>query len=101
MKENYNEFAANWWTEKIQQTQAEPIYGLDLFKEELSSKIKSFTASNPSMTISTYQTKSTLLDEIAFRSGLLHSNIPSGYEMRILFDSVRVYNSSGKLVASF
>lgn len=101
MKKNYNDAAANWWAEQIQQNQVDPIYGLDLFKEELSTKIKFFTSRNPLMIISTCNAKSTLLDEIAYETGMWDSKIPSGYEMRILFDSVCVYNSIGKLVASF
>ena len=100
MNNNYNDMAAKWWADTIQHNQLEPIKILDFFRKELSSKIKSFTSINGSMVISTYGSPSKLLNEIAFRSGL-DAKIPSGYEMRILFDNVSVYNSIGKLVASF
>lgn len=101
MNNNYNDMAANWWAKQIQQNRAEPITGLDLFKEELSSQIKSFTNLHGSMVISTYGARSNLLNDIAVQSGILSYLIPSGYEMRILFDNVSVYNSVGRLVARF
>ena len=101
MNDNYNNMAANWWAEQIQQNQAEPIGGLDLFKEELSSQIKSFTSIHGSMVISTYGSPSILLNDIAVNVGIFTYLIPSGYEMRILFDSVSVYNSVGRLIARF
>ena len=101
MSNNYNDMAANWWADKIQQNQATPITELDLFKEELSSQIKSFTSIHGSMVISTYGSPSILLNDIAVNVGIFTYLIPSGYEMRILFDSVSVYNSVGRLVARF
>ena len=101
MSNNYNDMAANWWADKIQQNQTTPITELDLFKEELSSQIKSFTSIHGSMVISTYGSPSILLNDIAVNVGIFTYLIPSGYEMRILFDSVSVYNSVGRLVARF
>ena len=104
MKKNYNEFAANWWANKIQSSETSNIHGLSLFEDILSSRIKQLTSLKGSMVISTYGSGSNLLDEIATYSGLA-ANIPSGYEMRIMSDldtgCVRVYNPSGMLVANF
>ena len=46
MNNNYNDMAAKWWADTIQQNQLEPIKRLDFFKKELSSKIKSFSNYN-------------------------------------------------------
>ena len=101
MEKNYNDEAANWWAERIEAKNNNiPLHGLDLFKEELASQIKSCINIHAGMTISTYASRSDLLDKIAYHAGL-NAEIPSGYEMRILFDNVWVYNSVGKLVSSF
>lgn len=98
---NYTEIAANWWAEQIQKSNLGPVDGLEVFKKELSSEIRLHTNYNPSMTISTYKMRSNLLTEIAYHVGMLNINIPSGYEMRILFNNVFVYDSYGELVESF
>lgn len=100
MGKNYCNNAANWWATKIQDSESGPVQGLDLFVKDLSSQIKFLTSINGSLVISTYGSSSNLLDEIAARSGL-NANIPSGYEMRIMFKDVRVYNPIGMLVSSF
>lgn len=100
MKKDYCNSAANWWAAKIQDSALGPVHGLDLFVEDLSSQIKLITSINGSLLISTYGSSSNLLDKIAVRSGL-NANIPSGYEMRIMFKDVRIYNRIGMLVSSF
>ena len=101
MNKNYNQQAANWWAEKIEAKNNNlPVHGLDLFTEELSSKIKSCINLNAGMVISTYGSRSDFLDVIALHAGL-NAEIPSGFEMRIFFDNVSVYNSVGKLVTRF
>lgn len=100
MNNNYNELAANWWAEQMQQAQVQPIQNLDAFKDELSKNIKNYTSINGSMIISTYNSKSQLLNDVAFYSGIT-ADIPSGYEMKILLDQVFIYNKIGKLVANF
>ena len=102
MESNYSTFAADWWTKKIIEAPENMcIRGLDLFKEELSSKIKTLSSINGSMYISTYAGKSSnLLDQIAYDSGV-KATIPRGFEMRIVFNNVFVYNSHAELVASF
>ena len=100
MTKNYCKTAANWWAKKIQKTESKPIRGLELFEERLSSQINYLTSINGTLAISTLYSSSKLLDEIAFYSGLT-ANIPSGYEMRIFFNNIFVYNSYGELVANF
>lgn len=100
METNYCNSAANWWAAKIQDSALGPVHGLDLFVEYLSSQIKLMSGINGSLVISTYESPSKLLDEIAIRSGL-NANIPSGYEMRIMFKDIRIYDRIGMLVSSF
>lgn len=102
MEKNYNEVAANWWSKVIEANNNNmPVPGLDLFEEELSSKIKSYISLNAGMIISTYNSRCTLLDDVAFDTGLDAKQIPNGYEMRILFNHFWIYNSFGKLVSTF
>lgn len=101
MEKNYNDEAANWWAEAIKaKNNNQPVNGLDLFKEELASKIKSYISINARMVISTFNSRSSILDNIAYQASL-NARIPSGYVMQIYLDSVAVYNSAGKMVASF
>lgn len=100
MEKNYCDYATNWWVAKIENSVTRPINGLDLFKESLYAQIKYLSEVNASVSISTYNSSNKLLDEIAFYSGL-DVPIPSGYEMRIIFNNVFVYNSHAELVASF
>lgn len=100
MKKNYYNSAANWWAKKIQDSALGPVNGLDSFVEDLSSQIKLITSIKGSLVISTFNSSSRLLDEVAVRSGL-NVNIPSGYEMRIMFKDVRIYDQIGMLISSF
>ena len=101
MNENYNMEAANWWATKIKDSEeCDSIQGLELFTALLSAKIKKLNSFNGSLVISTYNSSSLLLNELAFLSGL-SANIPLGYEMKILINDVFVYNSSGVLVSYF
>lgn len=102
MGKNYNEEAANWWSKAIEaNNNNQPVHGLDLFEKELSDQIKSHTSLNAGMVISTYNSRSILLDNVAFDTCLDAKKIPSGYEMRILFNHFWIYNSIGKLVSTF
>lgn len=100
MKKNYYELAANWWRKTIQNSEGKIPHGIDIFEEELSSKIKYLSSLNGSMVISTFQSPSRLLEDIAFHSGL-DAKIPRGYEMHISFNNVLIYDSIGALVESF
>lgn len=100
MKKNYCNEAADWWASKIQKSEPFYVYGLESFKKNLARRIYLLSKVQPRLTITTYDSSSKLLDEIAISSGL-NANIPSGYEMRIILDTVSVYNSDGMLVAHF
>lgn len=101
MKKNYCNNAANWWATKIKNSVGDaPIRGLELFTESLAKQIEKLTSINGYLIISTYESSSNLLDKIAIHSGLT-AKIPSGYEMRIFFNYVCVYDSSGMLVNNF
>lgn len=101
MNTDYNVKAANWWATKIKEAEEEAyIYGLESFKNSLAYQIKKLTSLNGYMVISTYNTSSSLLNELANYSGL-STRIPSGYEMKIFIDNVFVYNSEGLLVTKF
>lgn len=99
-KNSYNELAANWWASQIRKSQKGPIQGLESFEESLAAKINHLTSLNGSLNISTYGSRSYLLDEIAAESNL-QANIPIGFEMKILFNNVFVYDSCGLLVANY
>ena len=98
---SYNRKAANWWSEKIQSNNREPVEGLESFRNELSFMIKKINSIQGSMIISTYNSSSRLLNQVALNVKLNTSYIPTGYEMRILFNKVNVYNKYGIVVASF
>lgn len=98
---SYNHRAANWWSEKIQGNNKEPVEGLEKFRNELSFLIKKINSIQGSMIISTYDSSSNLLDEVALKVKLDTPYIPVGYEMKIVCDTVTVYNQYGILIASF
>lgn len=100
-KESYNQLAANWWAEEIQGNKKDPVKGLENFRSELSLMIKMITSLRGSMVISTFQSPSKLLNEVALNSKLDTSCIPSGYEMKIIFNNVEIFDSCGILVESF
>ena len=100
MEENYSKKAAKWWSDTIKRNELRTIHGLDSFEHMLSVQIRNLTSVKASLSISTLCSSNKLLDEIACYSGL-DARIPEGYEMRILFNNVFVYNRYGELVANF
>lgn len=96
----YSEKAANWWANKIIEELGNHVPGISFFEELLEKEIRCLNNRKGSLTISTYRTRSLLLDRIAVLSNL-NVEIPKGYEMKILVDSVSVYNFQGTLVANF
>lgn len=100
MNNNYV-LAANWWSNKIQESFPEKtIPELCVFNDLLKKKIHSLASLKGSISISTYPYSSKILDDVAF-AAMLPVSIPSGYEMKILLGSVMVYDSRGSLVANF
>lgn len=100
-EESYNQKAANWWAEKIQGNKERPIKCLKEFTNRLSFMIRRINSFQGSMIISTCTSPSRLLNKVALDTKLDPSYIPVGYEMRIMFDMVHIYNQYGMLVASF
>ena len=97
---SYSEKAANWWAEKIREEIGNHVPGISSFEELLEKEIRNLNGRKGSLTISTYRTRSVLLEKVA-RLSHLPVELPKGYEMKILVDSVSVYNFHGTLVASF
>ena len=94
-KNNYYYEVADWWASKI--------------KEEEKGYVKNivpviFFASiskSAHMVISTYRTRSQILGEIAFKTGMV-AHIPKGFEMIISHNvGALVYDDKGIVVASF
>lgn len=101
MNKDYCIEAANWWTSKIKKSEkSDNIHGLELFSKLLANKIHEISSIYGSLFISTYHSRSKLLDELADFSGLA-ANIPNGYQMNIFLNQVFVYDSVGRLIASF
>lgn len=96
---SYSQKAANWWANKIREEMGDHIPKLASFEEILEKKIRLLNSKNGSLTISTYRTRNELLDDAASASSL-PVDIPKGYEMKIIIDSIVVYNSHGFLVYS-
>lgn len=101
MKENYATNAANWWTNLIQQSYPDYlIHELDYFKNLLTQNIQNSITYHGFLRLSTYDKTTPILNDIAMQS-MLPVDIPKGFEMMIVLDEIRVYNSSGILVNSF
>lgn len=103
MKENCKNLsivAANWWATQIRYSEGRNLKGLDYFTDSLASQIDKLVRVKGSLIISTYSSPSTLLDETAFKVGL-DAKIPRGYEMKILFNNIFVYNPEGVLVSNY
>lgn len=103
MEENnysYAEEAANWWAEKIKNSTTTPVRGIASFKKLLAEQIKAINSIRGHMSISTYHSRSKLLDEIAMKAQLSET-VPTGYEMRITASHVYIYNCKGQLVGEF
>ena len=105
MDKNYYEEAANWWTSKIVSSKDFKFTDSNLrhikdFEMVLSQQIKEITSLNGSLNISTCDSRSELLDKIALYTGL-NATIPAGFEMKIIFPNIFVYNSVGALEAYF
>lgn len=97
---SYSEMAAKWWANKVRTSTTDFVRGLVPFEALLESEIRKNTSLKGHMNISTYHCRNKLLEEVAAKSHL-SANIPIGYEMKILFDQVYIYNSKGQLVESF
>ena len=98
---NYAEKAANWWSTQIKNsTNDNLIKGLDSFEKNLAKSIKHANSIKGQVIICTYNHNCKFLEEIA-EIAHLSEPIPKGYDMRIIMNNVYVYNSIGKLVASF
>lgn len=97
---SYSQRAAKWWTNKVRTSTTDVIRGIVPFEELLESEIRQNTAINGSMNISTYHCRNRLLEEVAVKSHL-SANIPIGYEMKIFFNQVYIYDSRGQLIESF
>ena len=97
---SYSEKAANWWANKVREEIGEHVPGIGFFEELLEKEIRRLNSKKGSLTISTYRTRNILLESVA-RSSHLPVDLPGGYEMKILVDSVSVYNCQGLLVATF
>ena len=91
--------AANWWSEKIQSSGAKNLSELGAFTDSLAYRIDKLLRVKGSLILSTYQSPCNLLDEVAFEAGL-DVKMPKGYEMRIVFNTVSVYNSHGILIST-
>lgn len=103
MKKNYYEEAAQWWASKIVGSKGFNFDDADNIKEferVLSQQIKELCSINATLNISTCGSRNALLDKIALYTNL-NNPIPSGFEMRIIFSNIFVYNDDGALVAFF
>lgn len=96
----YSEKAAKWWANKVSSSTSDLVRGIIPFEKSLEEEIRKNISLRGHMNISTYCSHSKLLEEVAIKSQL-SASIPCGYEMKILFDKVYVYNSQGSLVAAF
>ncbi len=100
MKKDFIEFATNWWATKIEATENENEANLNLFKKLLYNKLLSEIIQKSSVLISTINCQNYMLDELVYISGIF-ANIPSGFEMRIVFENVWVYDTKGILISCF
>lgn len=96
----YSEKAAKWWANKVSSSTNNLVHGIIPFEKSLEKEIRSTTSLRGHMNISTYHSRSNILEELAVKSQM-YADIPRGYEMKIIFDQVYVYNSQGDLVAAF
>ena len=96
----YSEKAAKWWSNKVSGSTNNLVHGIIPFEKSLEREIRNNTSLRGSMNISTYHSHSALLEKLALNSQM-YAEIPRGYEMKIVFDKVYVYNSQGNLVDSF
>ena len=98
---NYCRAAANWWATKIIEKETISVKNIDSFQETLAKEIDDTISKSAHMIISTYKTRSKILDSISFQTGMCAS-IPNGYEMDIShYVGVCVYDKKGVLIASF
>ena len=105
MNRNYYEEAANWWTSQIVGSKDfeftdSNIHNINEFERVLSQQIKEIISMNGSLDISTCDSRNALLDKIALYTGL-NEPIPAGFEMKIIFSNIFIYNYTGALVAYF
>lgn len=98
---NYCKAAADWWAKAIEKGSIGGIKNIDSFQEVLTKEIDNTISKQAHMKISTYERRSTVLDTIAYKTGMC-ADIPNGYEMKISHDAgAYVYDKKGKVVASF
>lgn len=102
---NYYEIAANWWATQILSSKDIRFTDSNLqnvaeFEKVLSLEIKKIISMNGSLDISTFDSRNKLLDKIALYTNL-SLPIPSGFEMKIIFSTIFIYNSKGTLEAYY
>ena len=104
-QKNHYEVAANWWATKILNSKDfrftfSNLQHVNDFERVLSMEIKKNVDMNGSLDISTCDSRNKLLDKVALYTNL-DITIPSGFEMRIIFNSIFIYNSEGALEAFY
>ncbi|MBQ2937264.1 MAG: hypothetical protein IJE05_00025 [Clostridia bacterium] len=104
-QENYYEVAANWWATQILSSKDFRFTNPNLqhlveFEKILSLEIKKIISMNGFLDISTCDSRNKLLDKIAIDTNL-DLPIPSGFEMKIIFSTIFIYNSKGVLEAYY
>lgn len=93
--------AADWWALQIRINSSDStIKELIPFQVQLINHLSYIISRDGTLTISTCNKRSSLLDYIAEKV-MLPVEIPTGYEMKILIDKIFVYNKNGELVADF
>lgn len=100
-KNNYYYEVADWWASKIKEEEKGYVKNIVPFTELLEQKINTTVSKSAHMVISTYRTRSQILGEIAFKTGMV-AHIQKGFEMIISHNvGALVYDDKGIVVASF